>query len=35
VVLLPMKGDLPAAHRFWQLARLTDGIVMMPSKDWP
>ena len=21
VVLLPMKGDLPAAHRFWRLAR--------------
>lgn len=35
IVLLPMKGDLPAAHRFWQLARLTDGIVMFPSKDWP
>ena len=35
IVLLPMKGDLPAAHRFWQLARLTDGVVMFPSKDWP
>jgi hypothetical protein len=35
IVLFPMKGDLPAAHRFWQLARLTDGIVMFPSKDWP
>jgi hypothetical protein len=35
VVLLPMKGDLPAAHRFWGLARLTGGIVMFPSKDWP
>jgi hypothetical protein len=35
VVLLPMKGDLPAAHRFWQLARYTDGILLMPSKDWP
>lgn len=34
-VLLPMKGDLPAAHRFWQLARLTDGVLLMPSKDWP
>jgi hypothetical protein len=35
VVLLPMKGDIPAAHRFWQLARLTHGILLMPSKDWP
>jgi hypothetical protein len=35
IVLLPMKGDLPAAHHFWQLARLTDGSLLMPSKDWP
>ncbi len=35
IVLLPMKGDLPAAHRFWQLARFTQGILLMPSKDWP
>ncbi len=34
-VLLPMQGDLQAAHRFWQLARLTDGTLLMPSKDWP
>lgn len=35
VVLLPMKGDLPAAHRFWDLARQTNGVLLMPSKDWP
>jgi von Willebrand factor type A domain len=35
VILLPMKGDIPAAHRFWQLARLTHGTLLMPSKDWP
>jgi von Willebrand factor type A domain len=35
VILLPMKGDLPAAHRFWQLTRFTQGVLMMPSKDWP
>jgi hypothetical protein len=35
IVLLPMKGDLPAAHRFWALARATNGILYMPSKDWP
>jgi von Willebrand factor type A domain len=34
-VLLPMKGDLQAAHRFWHLARVTDGTLLMPSKDWP
>jgi hypothetical protein len=35
VVLLPMKGDLPAAHRFWKLAKRTRGTLLMPSKDWP
>jgi hypothetical protein len=30
-----MKGDLPAAYRFWQLARMTKGSLLMPSKDWP
>jgi hypothetical protein len=35
VILLPMHGDLPAAHRFWRLTRLTPGTLMMPSKDWP
>ena len=35
VILLPMKGDLPAAHRFWQLTRFTQGTLLMPSKDWP
>ncbi len=34
-VLLPMQGDLQAAHRFWHLARVTDGAMLMPSKDWP
>jgi anti-sigma28 factor (negative regulator of flagellin synthesis) len=35
VVLLPMRGDLPAAHRFWRLAAFTKGTLLMPSKDWP
>ncbi len=35
VILLPMHGDLPAAHRFWQLTRFTRGTLMMPAKDWP
>jgi hypothetical protein len=34
-VLLPMNGDPQAAHRFWHLARLTDGMLLMPAKDWP
>jgi hypothetical protein len=34
-VLLPMQGDSEAAHAFWRLARLTDGIFLMPAKDWP
>ena len=34
-VLLPMNGDVQAAHRFWNLARLTDGTLLMPAKDWP
>ncbi len=34
-ILLPMQGDLQAAHRFWNLARLTNGTLLMPSKDWP
>jgi len=34
-VLLPMKGDLQAAHRFWHLSRVTSGTFLMPAKDWP
>ena len=34
-VLLPMRGDLQAAHRFWHLSRMTDGTLLMPAKDWP
>ena len=34
-VLLPMNGDPQAAHRFWHLARLTAGTLLMPAKDWP
>jgi hypothetical protein len=35
IVLLPLEGELPAAHRFWRLARFTGGTLLMPSKDWP
>ena len=30
VVLLPMKGDLLAAHAFWRLARRTRRFVRHP-----
>lgn len=35
VILLPMQGDLPAAHRFWTMARETRGSFLVPGKDWP
>jgi hypothetical protein len=34
-ILLPMQGDSEAAHRFWNLARVTNGTFLTPSKDWP
>jgi hypothetical protein len=34
-ILLPMQGEAQAAHRFWNLARATNGTLLMPSKDWP
>jgi hypothetical protein len=34
-VLLPMQGDSEAAHRFWRLARTSDGTLLMPARDWP
>ena len=35
VVLLPMKGDMPAAYAYWSLARKTGGSYVIPSRDWP
>ena len=35
VILLPMQGDLPAPHAFWQMAINSGGTFMMPSSDWP
>jgi hypothetical protein len=34
-ILLPMQGDSEAAHRFWRLARTSDGSLLMPARDWP
>jgi hypothetical protein len=35
VILLPMQGDMPAPHKFWELARATGGNFLMPARDWP
>ncbi|HUN25579.1 MAG TPA: hypothetical protein VMU67_04665 [Steroidobacteraceae bacterium] len=34
-VLMPMDGDVEAAHEFWRLARLSRGAMLAPAKDWP
>jgi hypothetical protein len=34
-ILLPLKGEPQAQHRFWDMARLTKGSLFMPSRDWP
>jgi hypothetical protein len=34
-VLLPMEGDPGAAAVFWELAILTRGSFITPSRDWP
>ena len=34
-VLMPMDGDVEAAHSFWRLARRTRGTMLAPAKDWP
>ncbi len=34
-ILLQLKGEPQAEHRFWDLARITHGSLFMPSKDWP
>jgi polyhydroxyalkanoate synthesis regulator phasin len=35
VILAPMEGDPMAASEFWQLAQVTRGSFLSPSKDWP
>lgn len=34
-VLLPMEGDSKAAGAYWQLAQMTGGSFLAPSRDWP
>jgi hypothetical protein len=35
VILLPMDGDPEAAGYFWDLAIITGGALLTPSRDWP
>ena len=35
IILAPMEGDPMAASALWQLAQLTSGSLLMPSRDWP
>jgi len=35
IILSPMEGDPMAASEFWQLAQVSRGSFMSPSKDWP
>jgi hypothetical protein len=35
VLLYPMDGDPDAAGFFWQLAMVTRGSFLTPSRDWP
>ena len=35
VILFPIEGDPMAAAEFWNLARITKGAFISPSRDWP
>lgn len=35
VILLPMDGDPDAAGLFWNLAMVSGGSMLTPSRDWP
>jgi hypothetical protein len=35
IILAPMEGDPMAAAEFWQLAQVSRGTLLSPSKDWP
>ena len=35
IILAPMEGDPLAASEFWQLAQISQGSFLSPSKDWP
>ena len=35
IILAPLEGDPMAASEFWQLAQVSRGSFLSPSKDWP
>ncbi len=35
IILAPMEGDPMAASEFWQLAQVSRGSFLSPSRDWP
>ncbi len=35
VIMYPMEGDPMAASAYWNLAVVTGGSYMSPSRDWP
>ena len=35
IILFPMEGDPFASAAYWNLARVTGGAFMAPSRDWP
>lgn len=35
IILAPMEGDPMAASELWQLAQVSKGSFLSPSKDWP
>lgn len=35
IILMPLEGDPSAAAAFWQLAQVSRGTLISPSRDWP
>jgi hypothetical protein len=35
VIMFPMEGDPMAAAAYWNLARVSGGAFLSPSRDWP
>lgn len=35
VILMPLEGDPSASAVFWELAQVSKGSYLTPSKDWP
>jgi hypothetical protein len=35
IILMPLEGDPSASAVFWELAQVSKGSYLTPSKDWP